>query len=76
MEHDRTDMIDMGCPECGGEIELYDINTTGTGGRYRCKQCPRDTVWALGKSKSLTEILGEIKACLSCDKSKQKGSKS
>jgi len=47
-KHKQT-MLGMGCPDCGGEIELYDTNPNGNGGRYRCLKCPRDTVWKVGK---------------------------
>jgi transposase-like protein len=57
-------MIDLGCPDCKGQIELYDTNATGTGGRYRCKQCGRDTVWAVGKAISFAEIIVNMKAKL------------
>ena len=55
-------MLDMGCPECGGDIELYDTNPSGTSGRYRCKECPRDTVWAVGKAMSFTDVVKEMQA--------------
>ena len=41
-------MISMGCPECGADIELYETNIDGNGGKYRCTQCKRDSVWAVG----------------------------
>lgn len=61
MTKHEQQMLDMGCPDCGGEIELYDTNANGMGGRYRCKQCPRDTVWAVGKAMSMMEVIQEMR---------------
>jgi len=60
MTESEQQMIDMGCPECGGNIELYDTNPTGTGGKYRCLDCGRDTVWAIGKALSVTDMLNSM----------------
>ena len=60
MTKHEQNMLDWGCPECGGEIELYDTNSSGTGGKYRCKACQRDTVWAVGKAMSFTEVMKEM----------------
>jgi transposase-like protein len=57
----EQEMLDMGCPECGNDIELYETNPNGNGGKYRCKHCGRDTVWATGKSISFMEMLLEMK---------------
>ncbi len=46
-------MLDMGCPICESDIELYDSNPSGTGGKYKCTQCGHDTFWAVGKSQSV-----------------------
>lgn len=54
-------MLDMGCQDCGENIELYDTNSSGTGGKYRCNKCGRDTFWAVGRSLSVTEILEKLK---------------
>ena len=62
MTKQEQEMLDMGCPECGGEIELYATNPTGTGGKYRCKSCGRDTVWTVGKALSFPEMLAAMKA--------------
>jgi transposase-like protein len=59
--HEQT-MLNMGCPDCGGEIELYETNLSGDGGKYRCKKCPRDTNWKVGKSVSFSEIINHMKA--------------
>ncbi len=59
-KHEHT-MLSMGCPDCGGAIELYDTNPNGDGGKYRCKKCPRDTVWKVGKSVPFSEILNRLK---------------
>jgi len=58
----EQNMLGVGCPECGGDIELYETNPSGTGGKYRCKQCGRDTVWAVGRTLSFTEMIAEMKA--------------
>ena len=50
-------MIELGCPKCGGEINLYNTNPTGSGGRYKCIKCGRDTVWGVGKAISGNDIL-------------------
>ena len=55
-EHEQG-MLEMGCPECGGDIELYDTNAEGTRGKYRCKECPRDTVWSVVRAQSIHDIL-------------------
>jgi len=60
-EHEQR-MLDWGCPECGGEIKLYDTNPSGNGGKYCCNQCGRDTVWSTGTSLSLKEIIKEMKS--------------
>lgn len=49
------------CPECSGEIEKYDTNPDGKGGRYRCKQCGRDTEWQIGKAMSIVDLLQTMK---------------
>lgn len=59
-KHEQT-MLNMGCPDCGGAIELYDTNPSGDGGKYRCKKCPRDTVWKVGKSVPFSVILDRLK---------------
>jgi hypothetical protein len=59
--HEQS-MLNMGCPECKGDIELYETNPNGTGGKYRCKQCRRDTVWAVAKALSFAEIIAGRKA--------------
>jgi predicted RNA-binding Zn-ribbon protein involved in translation (DUF1610 family) len=64
-------MIDWGCPDCAGDIELYDTNATGTGGRYRCKKCGRDTVWAIGKKVSILDVLTEMKNKIEANKQKE-----
>jgi len=55
-------MRKRGCPDCGGDIELYDCHINGIQGRYRCKKCPRDTVWWVGKSTSFSEVLKKMRA--------------
>lgn len=56
----EQNMIDWGCPECEGEIELYNTNPDGKSGKYRCKSCGRDTSWSVGKSLSLADIIKEM----------------
>jgi transcription elongation factor Elf1 len=50
----------MGCPECGGKIELYNTNPEGTGGQYRCLQCGRDTSWAVRKALSASDVVNKM----------------
>ncbi len=60
-------MIEIGCPECGSSnIELYDQENNK--GKYRCKDCGRDTFWAIGKSISFTDVLNKLESLLSSDK--------
>ena len=59
MTKDEQDMSDMGCPECGSSITLYNTDADGKGGMYRCndKKCGRDTMWKVGKAETLEEML-------------------
>ena len=50
-------MKDLGCPECGGEIELYNTDDSGRKGQYRCLNCGRDTYWAIGRALSFKDVL-------------------
>jgi hypothetical protein len=59
--HEQT-MLNRGCPDCGGDIELYDTHLNGQQGRYRCKKCPRDTFWKVGKSMSFADVMKKIQS--------------
>lgn len=55
-EHEQR-MSTLGCPDCGNQIELYDSNTEGTSGRYRCSKCGRDTNWSVVASVRASSFL-------------------
>jgi transposase-like protein len=55
-------MLKRGCPDCRGDIELYDSHLNGIQGRYRCKKCSRDTFWKVGKSTSFSNVLKKMKS--------------
>lgn len=61
MTKHEQDMLEWGCPNCQGDIELYDTNPSHTGGKYKCKACGRTSTWAVGTSLSLHEALTKFK---------------
>lgn len=61
MNKHEQQMIDMCCPECGSDIKLYDTAKDGRSGRYKCPSCGRDTVWAVAKSMSMSDVLKKMK---------------
>ncbi len=61
MTENEKKMLSLGCPECAGDIELYDTNKDGSGGKYKCLKCHRDTSWAVGKTESILDVLKRVK---------------
>ena len=61
MTKNEQNIISMGCPECQGEIETYDTNPNGKGGKYRCLKCDRDTFWAVGTTLTIYDVLDKMK---------------
>ncbi len=64
MTKEEKRMINIGCPDCGADIELYDTSPDGKRGRYRCKEkknCGRDTIWAIFKPLTFKEVLNNLK---------------
>ena len=59
-EHERQ-MMEWGCPECDGVIELYDTDPDGRKGKYRCLECERDTTWAVGEAQSIVDVIRSMK---------------
>lgn len=49
------------CPTCDHEVEFYDTNEAGDGGRYRCPNCGRDTEWKVGKAISVHDLFEDMK---------------
>jgi transposase-like protein len=54
----------MGCPECEGDITLYDTAPEGDRGRYKCNNCGRDTVWAVAKTTNILEVMKEFQRAI------------
>ena len=45
------------CPECGSEVTFYDTDKNKQGGRYKCTNCSRDTVWKIGKALNIKDVI-------------------
>ena len=57
-----AEMKSQGCPDCGTNIEIYDIAVDGKSGKYRCLNlnCKRDTVWAVGEALTMQQLLEKM----------------
>ena len=59
-------MINPGfdCPDCGcpnDKLIFYDEAPDGKGGKYKCPDCGRDTIWKEIKTQSMEEFFDMLK---------------
>jgi transposase-like protein len=59
--------INVICPNCNSDVEMYDTAKDGYSGRYKCHTCGRDTVWKQIQLHSLEESFKLMKERLGLD---------
>lgn len=59
-EEEIEEIKRSGCPECGGNIKLYNTKRNGMSGRYRCRNCGRDQIWKVAEKSSPLDALNKL----------------
>jgi len=45
------------CPDCGGEVDLYDFSASKKKGRYKCHDCGRNAFYSVGNAESMNSVV-------------------